>query len=120
MRVLVMGGNRYIGRHLVFELARQGHDVTVMNSHEAPLPAGARRIHGDRRVPGVIHYALSSHRDDFDVVFDNTAYTVGDLEPMVDLFRGRVSAVRVHELGRGLQAQLHPAGQRVSRHARGR
>ena len=105
MRVLVMGGNRYIGRHLVFELARQGHDVTVMNSHEAPLPAGARRIHGDRRVPGAIHYALSSHRDDFDVVFDNTAYTVGDLEPMVDLLRGRVtqfvftSSVAVYKRG---------------------
>ena len=24
-------------------------------------------------------------------MFDNTAYTVGDLEPMVDLFRGRVT-----------------------------
>ena len=29
-----MGGNRYIGLHLVHELARRGHDVTVMNSHE--------------------------------------------------------------------------------------
>src|SRR4249919_2634397 len=91
MRALVMGGNRYIGRHLVFELARQGHDVTVMNSHEAPMPAGARRIHADRRLPGVIQAALSKNRDDFDVVFDNTAYTVDDLVPMVDLFRGRVS-----------------------------
>jgi nucleoside-diphosphate-sugar epimerase len=91
MHALVMGGNRYIGRHLVFELARQGHDVTVMNSHEAPMPAGARRIHADRRLPGVIYGALSGHRDDFDVVFDNTAYTVADLEPMIDLFRGRVS-----------------------------
>ena len=43
-----MGGNRYIGLHLVFELARQGHDVTIMNSHEAPMPEGARRIHADR------------------------------------------------------------------------
>ena len=86
-----MGGNRYIGRHLVFELARQGHDVTVMNSHEAPMPAGARRIHADRRLPGVIQAALGPYRDDFDVVFDNTAYTVDDLAPMVDLFRGRVS-----------------------------
>jgi nucleoside-diphosphate-sugar epimerase len=91
MRALVMGGNRYIGRHLVFELARQGHDVTVMNSHEAPMPAGARRIHADRRLPGVIQAALGPYRDDFDVVFDNTAYTVDDLAPMVDLFRGRVS-----------------------------
>ncbi len=85
-----MGGNRYIGRHLVFELARQGHDVTVMNSHEAPMPPGARRIHADRQVPGAIVEALGGHRDDFDVVFDNTAYTVRDLQPMVDLFRGRV------------------------------
>jgi nucleoside-diphosphate-sugar epimerase len=86
-----MGGNRYIGLHLVFELARQGHEVTVMNSHEAPMPDGARRIHADRQVPGAITEALTPHRDDFDVVFDNTAYAVKDLEPMVDLFRGRVA-----------------------------
>src|SRR4051794_10289506 len=90
MRALVMGGNRYIGLHLVFELARQGHDVTVMNSHEAAMPDGARRIHADRQVPGAIAEALRDHRDDFDVVFDNTAYTVKDLEPMVELFRGHV------------------------------
>jgi nucleoside-diphosphate-sugar epimerase len=88
--VLVMGGNRYIGLHLVFELARQGHEVTVMNSHEAPLPEGARRLHADRQIPGAIPETLGPHRDAFDVVFDNTAYTVRDLEPMVDLFRGRV------------------------------
>lgn len=90
MRVLVLGGNRYIGLHLVFELARQGHDVTVLNSHVAPMPDGARRLHGDRQQPGVLHDVLSDHRDDFDVVFDNTAYTPKDLEPLVELFRGRV------------------------------
>jgi nucleoside-diphosphate-sugar epimerase len=90
MRALVMGGNRYIGLNLVFELARRDHDVTVMNSHEALLPPGARRLHGDRQVPGTIASVLGPHRDEFDVVFDNTAYTVADLEPMVALFRGRV------------------------------
>src|SRR5262245_47715289 len=49
VRVLVTGGNRYIGLDLVFELARRGHDVTVINSHVAPLPDGAKRIHADRR-----------------------------------------------------------------------
>lgn len=91
MRVLVTGGNRYIGRDLVFELARRGHDVTVINSHEAPLPDGARRIHADRRVPGAFEAALHDRRDDFDVIFDNTAYVPADLEPMVALFAGRVS-----------------------------
>jgi nucleoside-diphosphate-sugar epimerase len=85
-----MGGNRYIGLNLVFELARRGHDVTVMNSHEAPLPDGARRLHGDRQQPGVITDVLGPHCDEFDVVFDNTAYHVSDLEPMVELFAGRV------------------------------
>lgn len=90
MRVLVLGGNRYIGLQLVFELARRGHEVSVMNSHEAPLPAGARRLHGDRRVPGVLEAVLSPQRDAFDAVFDNTSYTPQDVRPLVELFRGRL------------------------------
>lgn len=90
MRALVLGGNRYIGLQLVFELARQGHQVTLLNSHVAPMPHGARRLHGDRQQPGVLGRVLKDHRDDFDIVYDNTAYQVKDLEPLVELFRGRV------------------------------
>src|SRR5437764_15258776 len=70
VRCRVMGGNRYIGMSLVSELARRGHNVTVMNSHTTPLPDGVRRLHGDRRQAGVIAEVLGPHRDDFDVVFD--------------------------------------------------
>lgn len=90
MRVLVTGGNRYIGLDLVFELARRGHEVTVINSHEAPLPEGARRIHCDRTQPGALAAALSGHRDAFDAVFDHTAYRPADMAPLIDLFGGRV------------------------------
>jgi nucleoside-diphosphate-sugar epimerase len=90
MRALVTGGNRYIGLHLVQELVRRGHDVTVVNSHEADLPTEVRRIHCDRRVPGALTDSLASHRDEFDIVYDNTAYDIPDLEPMVELFAGRV------------------------------
>ena len=44
MRVLVLGGNRYIGLSLVRELARCGFEVTVANSHETELPPGVRRV----------------------------------------------------------------------------
>jgi len=91
MRALVTGGNRYIGLDLVFELARRGHEVTVINSHEAPLPPGARRIHADRRQSGAFPAALRDYRDAFDVVFDNTAYVPDDVRPMVELFAGRVA-----------------------------
>jgi nucleoside-diphosphate-sugar epimerase len=120
VRVLVLGGNRYIGLHLVFELARRGHDVTVMNSHEAPLPDGARRLHGDRRQPGVLEEVLGPHRDAFDAVFDNTAYAVEDLEPMLRLFKGRVdhfvftSSVAVYR-----RSFVQPVREDFPRHAPG-
>lgn len=91
MRVLVTGGNRYIGQDLVFELARRGHEVTVINSHESPLPEGARRIHCDRRQAGALEAALADHRDAFDVIFDHTAFHPADMAPLIELFRGRVA-----------------------------
>ncbi len=90
MRVLVLGGNRYIGLHLVLELARRGHDVTVLNSHAVQLPAGVKRLHGDRQQPGVLETVLGPVRDAFDAVFDNTSYAPKDVTPLVALFRGRV------------------------------
>jgi nucleoside-diphosphate-sugar epimerase len=90
MRALVTGGNRYIGLQLLHELVERGHDVTVVNSHEADIPSEVRRIHCDRRVPGALLETLGPHRDEFDIVYDNTAYDVADLEPMVELFAGRV------------------------------
>lgn len=104
MKVLVMGGNRYIGLQLVWELAEQGHEVTVFNSHEADLPPAVRRIHGRRHEPGELRRLLSPLRDSFDAVFDNTAYVAEHLAEMIDLFRGRVlhyvftSSIAVYEL----------------------
>lgn len=104
MNVLVMGGNRYIGLQLVHELVEQGHRVTVLNSHEVPLPPGVTRLHGQRHDPGTLERLLTPLRDSFDAVFDNTAYTPDHLEPMIELFRGRVrhfvftSSIAVYEM----------------------
>ncbi|WP_068086783.1 NAD-dependent epimerase/dehydratase family protein [Novosphingobium rosa] len=112
MNVLVMGGNRYIGLRLVEELVAQGHKVTVLNSHEVPLPAGVTRLHGQRHEAGVLERLLGPLRDSFDAVFDNTAYTPDHLRPMLDLFRGRVkhfvftSSIAVYEL-----AAAQPVGE---------
>ena len=91
MKVLVMGGNRYIGMQLVHELVRAGHEVTVLNSHETPLPSSVKRLHGNRHEAGLLHRVLGPISGSFDAVFDNTAYTPEHLLPMVDLFRGRVT-----------------------------
>ena len=105
MKVLVMGGNRYIGLQLVRELIEQGHDVTVLNSHETPsMPKGVTRLHGDRHEPGLLQRVLGPISDRFDAVFDNTSYTPEHLAPMIDQFRGKVqhfiftSSIAVYEL----------------------
>lgn len=104
MKVLVMGGNRYIGLQLVHELVEQGHEVTVLNSHEADLPASVSRIHGNRHEPGLLERVLTPLRDSFDAVFDNTSYTPEHIEPLIDIFRGRVkhfvftSSIAVYEM----------------------
>jgi nucleoside-diphosphate-sugar epimerase len=90
MRVLVSGGNRYIGLELVRELAAAGHDVTVINSHEVTLPTGVKRLHADRRIPGAFAAALTPWAGAFDVFFDNTAFVPADVIPMVELFRGKL------------------------------
>lgn len=41
-------------------------------------------------MPGTLSEVLGPVRDEFDVVFDNTAYAPKDLEPMIELFTGRV------------------------------
>lgn len=49
MRVLVLGGTRFIGPNVIRLLADQGHDVTVFHRGETEIEvsAGVRHVHGD-------------------------------------------------------------------------
>ena len=50
MRVLVLGGTRFIGRHIVEALVAAGDSVSVFTRGASPdaLPAAVERLHGDR------------------------------------------------------------------------
>lgn len=49
MRVLILGGTKFIGPHVVRRLAAGGHEVTVFHrgETEAALPSTVRHVHGD-------------------------------------------------------------------------
>lgn len=49
MRVLVLGGTKFVGPHVVLHLSEQGHEVTIFHrgETETDLPAGVQHIHGD-------------------------------------------------------------------------
>jgi 2'-hydroxyisoflavone reductase len=70
MKVLVIGGTLFIGRHLVDELLKRGHDVAVL--HRKPKHDLGRRVENimaDRNDEESVREALAIRR--FDVVFDN-------------------------------------------------
>jgi nucleoside-diphosphate-sugar epimerase len=49
MRLLVLGGTRFLGRHLVEVALERGHDVTLFNRGRSGLPpSGASSLRGDR------------------------------------------------------------------------
>ncbi|NRA00094.1 MAG: NAD-dependent epimerase/dehydratase family protein [Myxococcales bacterium] len=90
MRVLVIGGTQFNGFALVRELARTGHDVTILNrgKTDAPLPASIRRLTADRTDHARMKEVLGA--EEFDVVQDMCAYRLEDVELMCDILRGRV------------------------------
>jgi len=90
MRLLVLGGTRFVGLRLVRYLTSQGHEVTILNRGrtQAQLPPGVKRLYADRRDADAFKKALNGR--EFEAVFDITGYEVRNLVPAVELFSGRV------------------------------
>ena len=89
MRILVMGGTRFIGVYLVKKLVALGHEVVLFNRGNQPAPVeGLKQIHGDRTDPDQLTEKLTGQS--FDVIFDNNGRKLGDTQPLADLFKDKV------------------------------
>src|SRR3954470_22931149 len=52
MRLLVLGGTHFLGRHVTTAALERGHDVaTFTRGVSGAPPEGARALHGDRAAP---------------------------------------------------------------------
>lgn len=89
MHVLVIGGNRFVGRLLAFRLLARGDRVTLLNRGSLPDPFGDRveRLRGDRTTAGL--ESLLAGRT-FDAVVDLAAFTGEDGRRVGALLAGRV------------------------------
>ena len=97
MKVLVIGGTLFIGKLLVEELLKGGHDVAVL--HRKPKHDLSRRVENmmaDRNDVAELAEVLSGRR--FDVVFDN----------VYDWERGTTAAQ--------VEATVRACGDRISRY----
>src|SRR6202020_315250 len=90
VKVLVMGGTRFNGLALVQELAKWGHEVTVLNrgQSEARLPRSVRRLYADRTDHDQLREVLGAQ--EFDVVQDTSGYALDDVQPLAEVLRGRI------------------------------
>jgi 2'-hydroxyisoflavone reductase len=59
MRLLVLGGTRFLGRHVATAALERGHEVaTFTRGLSGEPPEGARALHGDRDDPAALPKAL--------------------------------------------------------------
>jgi nucleoside-diphosphate-sugar epimerase len=88
MRILIMGGTRFIGVYLTQILVEQGHDVVLFNRGNKPAPAKVQQIHGDRTDATTLKEKLA--RETFDAIFDNNGRELSDTQPLAEIFQDRV------------------------------
>ncbi|MXR41074.1 NAD-dependent epimerase/dehydratase family protein [Halobaculum sp. WSA2] len=85
---LVVGGTRFIGRHVVDDLLANGYEVTIFNrgNHENPFAdvEEVSHIEGDRRDDTDLKAAALSVKPD--VVIDCVAYYPEDVRVATDVF----------------------------------
>ena len=69
MRVLVIGGTQFIGRHTVDRLVQRGHDVTILHRHDHhDLGSNVENVRADRGDVAAVQRVIASGR--FDAVYD--------------------------------------------------
>ncbi|NEU57385.1 NAD-dependent epimerase/dehydratase family protein [Halorussus sp. MSC15.2] len=85
---LVVGGTRFIGRHLVSELLDHGYDVTIFNrgNHENPFAENDTVAHyeGDRTNETALEQARREVEPD--AVFDCVAYEPREVRAATEIF----------------------------------
>ena len=89
MRILIMGGTRFIGVYLTQLLVEQGHEVVLFNRGNRPAPLeGLLQIKGDRTDAAEIKNKLA--QEHFDAIFDNNGRELSDTQPLAEMFKDRV------------------------------
>ena len=91
MRILLIGGNGFIGRFVVATLKQQGHALAVFHRGKSGAPGGVDEILGDRNL-------LNASAEEFrcfapDVVIDFVISSGPQAEELMNIFRGATRRV---------------------------
>lgn len=90
MRVLILGGTRFVGRHIVEALLAGGHRASILTRGKSPdeLPAQVERLRGDRDDGARGLKALAG--GSWDACVDVSGYTPRQVRPSAEFLRASV------------------------------
>jgi len=91
MRILLIGGNGFIGRFAVAALKQQGHALAVFHRGTMAAPAGVDEIPGDRNQLNASAEELKRFAPD--VVIDLVISSGPQAEELMNIFRGATGRV---------------------------
>jgi nucleoside-diphosphate-sugar epimerase len=80
MKILVLGGTRFFGIHLVKDLLEKGHEVTIATRGKMPDPFGdkVKRLKVDRTDINAMKDTFDGK--EYDMVYDDIAYSSNDVK----------------------------------------
>ena len=81
VKILVMGGTRFVGKPLVAQLLSEGHALTLFTRGKNPVPAGVEHLCGDRSTEEGL--APLQGRS-FDVIVDSSGRTLDDSRAVIE------------------------------------
>src|SRR5204862_6846515 len=90
MNLLVLGGTRFLGRHLVDAALARGDDVTIFTRGRQPVPWGSRvtALVGDRD-PRIAPGLATLEHGAWDAVVDTSGYVPRIVDASASLLAGR-------------------------------
>ena len=85
MRTLVIGGTRFFGKHLVYQLLGAGHDVTIITRGQTAQPFGddVQHIVVDRTDDVALRRVIEQGR--FELIYDNICYDAKQAKALCDI-----------------------------------
>jgi len=93
MRILLIGGNGFIGKFVVAALKQQRHTLAVFHRGTTAAPTGVEEIRGDRQQLNASAQELK--RFDPDMVIDLILSSGGQAEELMNVFRDATKRVLV-------------------------
>ena len=80
MKILFVGGTRFVGKSLLNKLSLKQHDITIFTRGINPVPDSLKHIQGDRKKEESLKLLEGNH---FDIIIDSCGRTLEETQTLI-------------------------------------